>query len=248
MCIGKEFLIIAGPCSVESEEQICRIARKVKDAGATMLRGGAYKPRTSPHSFQGLGVEGLKYLRKASQETGLPVVTEVMDTRDVELVAEYADVLQIGTRSMQNFALLKEVGKAKRPVLLKRGMGSTIEEWLGSAEYILAEGNENIILCERGIRTFENRTRNTLDLSAVALLKQMTHLPIIVDPSHGTGCRDLVEPMSLAAIMAGCDGLEIEVHDRPEEALSDNEQQILPKKLEQIVKKTKLLLACKNTL
>jgi len=244
----KDFLIIAGPCSVESENQICRIAEQIKKAGANMLRGGVYKPRTSPYSFQGLGLEGLKYLQKASYLTELPTITEVMDTRDVQVVSEYVDVLQIGTRNMQNFALLKEVGKCRKPILLKRGMGSTIEEWLSSAEYILSEGNENVILCERGIRTFENSTRNTLDLSSVAVLKMRTHLPIIVDPSHGTGRRDLIESMSLAAIMAGCDGLEIEVHDRPDEALSDNEQQIHPNDLSRIIKKIELTLEFRDKL
>lgn len=224
--LGMDFVVIAGPCSVESEKQICNIAEGVSLAGATMLRGGAYKPRTSPYAFQGLGEEGLRYLRKAGDMYDLAVVTEVMDTRDVPLVSRYADVLQIGTRNMQNYALLKEVGRTDMPVLLKRGMGATIEEWLNSAEYILAEGNPNVILCERGIRTFETYTRNTLDVGAIAVGKRLSGLPILADPSHATGKSELVEPMALSAIMAGCDGLEIEVHDEPMKALSDNEQQL----------------------
>lgn len=224
--IGKDFLIIAGPCSVESEEQIMETAKAVKKAGANMLRGGAYKPRTSPYSFQGLGRVGLEYLSKAGKEAGLPIITEVIDTRDVYLISEYADVLQIGARNMQNFSLLVEVGKVNKPVLLKRGMTATIEEWLNSAEYIMNSGNPNVILCERGIRTIETYTRNTLDLSAVAAIKRISHLPVIVDPSHATGRAELVRPMTLAAIMAGCDGLEIEVHPSPCEALSDKEQQL----------------------
>ena len=226
--IGKDFLIIAGPCGVESEEQIMIIAKAVKAAGANMLRGGAYKPRTSPYSFQGLGRVGLQYLSKAGMETGLPIITEVIDTRDVYLISEYADVLQIGARNMQNFSLLIEVGKVRKPVLLKRGMNATIEEWLNCAEYILNAGNPNVILCERGIRTIETYTRNTLDLSAVAVAKGLTHLPVVVDPSHATGRVDLIRPMTLSAIMAGCDGLEIEVHSSPCDALSDSEQQLTP--------------------
>lgn len=203
-------------------------ARAVKAAGANILRGGAFKPRSSPYSFRGLGVEGLKLLRKAGDEVGLPIITEVMSVRDVELVAEYADILQIGARNMQNYALLHAVGKAQRPVLLKRGMMSTIEELLMAAEYILSHGNDRIILCERGIRTFEQYTRNTLDISAVPLIKQLSHLPVIVDPSHGTGKWELVEPVSRAAIAAGADGLIIEVHPRPEEALSDGAQSLKP--------------------
>lgn len=224
--IGRNFCVIAGPCSVESEEQILLAAEGVKKAGAKMLRGGAYKPRTSPYSFQGLGKIGLKYLHEAGKKAGLPVITEVIDTRDVYLVSEYADVLQIGARNMQNFSLLIEVGKIGKPVLLKRGMNSTIEEWLNCAEYILERGNENVILCERGIRTYETYTRNTLDISAVAAVKGLSHLPVFIDPSHATGRREMVRPMSLSAIMADCDGLEIEVHPAPDKALSDAGQQL----------------------
>lgn len=225
---GEDFVLIAGPCSVESEKQMITTAQKVKEAGAHMLRGGAFKPRTSPYSFQGLGLEGLKILQKAKQETGLPVVTEVLDTRDVELVSEYADVLQVGARNMQNSPLLKEVGKAHRPVLLKRSMNCTLHEWLCSAEYILNEGNPNVILCERGIRTFETYTRFTLDLSSVPAVKALSHLPVIVDPSHGTGDVELVGPMSLAAVAAGADGLIIEVHVDPPSAVSDKKQAMHP--------------------
>lgn len=232
---GKDFLAIAGPCSVESEKQIITAAEAVKASGANMLRGGAYKPRTSPYSFQGLGRVGLQFLRKAGNETGLPIVTEVIDTRDVFLISEYADVIQIGARNMQNYSLLVEVGKVNKPVLLKRGLYATIEEWLNCAEYILNAGNPNVILCERGIRSFETYTRNTLDLSAVAAVKGLTHLPVIVDPSHATGCVELIRPMTLAAIMAGCDGFEIEVHPSPEEALSDSEQQILPEQFDSLM-------------
>jgi 3-deoxy-7-phosphoheptulonate synthase len=220
--------VIAGPCSVESREQILEVAEAVKKAGAVALRGGAFKPRTSPYSFQGLGEEGLKLLKEAKEKTGLPIVTEVLDTRDVSLVAKYADVLQIGARNMQNFTLLREVGKVGKPVLLKRGPGATIEELLMSAEYILSEGNRNVILCERGIRTLETYTRNTLDLSAVPVIKKLSHLPVIVDPSHGTGRWDLVPPMAKAAVAAGADGLIIEVHPHPDEALSDGPQSLKP--------------------
>ena len=246
--VGKDFLVIAGPCSVESEEQIMKAARSVKEAGANMLRGGTYKPRTSPYSFQGLGRIGLQYLSKAGLETGLPIITEVTDTRDVYLIGEYADVLQIGTRNMQNYSLLVEVGKIKKPVLLKRGMNATIEEWLNSAEYIMNAGNPDVILCERGIRTFETYTRNTLDLSAVAVVKGLSHLPVVVDPSHATGRVDLILPMSLSAVMAGCDGLEIEVHPSPAEALSDKEQQLTPEQFKTLMAVINKTLAFKEEL
>ena len=225
---GDEIVLIAGPCAVESQEQMSEIGQAVKEAGAQMLRGGAFKPRTSPYSFQGLGEEGLKILARVRDETGLPVVTEVMQPELVPLVTSYADVLQIGARNMQNFALLHAVGQAHRPVLLKRGMMSTIEELLMAAEYILSHGNDRVILCERGIRTFEPYTRNTLDINAVPLLKSLTHLPVIVDPSHSTGKWELVEPVSRAAIAAGADGLIVEVHTHPEEAVSDGAQSLLP--------------------
>ncbi len=226
--VGKHLALIAGPCSVENREQIVSIAHAVKLAGANVLRGGAFKPRTSPYSFQGLGKAGLELLDEARGETGLPYCTEVLDTRDVELVSTHADMLQIGSRNMQNFALLKEVGKVQTPVLLKRGMNATLDELLNAAEYILAGGNPNVILCERGIRTFETYTRNTLDLNAVPALKELTHLPVIVDPSHGTGRKSLIAAMSRAAIAAGADGLIVEVHDQPEKAMSDKEQQLTP--------------------
>lgn len=220
--------IIAGPCAVESREKFLEIAALVKEAGATMLRGGAFKPRTSPYSFQGLEKEGLEILAEGRELTGLPVITEVMDPRMIDLVAEYADILQVGARNMQNFFLLRELGRINKPVLLKRGPSATIEEWIMAAEYIMSSGNSQVIMCERGIRTFENYTRNTLDLSAVPLVKQLTHLPVIVDPSHGTGKWKLVEPMALAAIGAGCDGLMVEVHQNPSEALSDGPQSLTP--------------------
>lgn len=244
--LGRDFALIAGPCSVESERQTIETARQVKAAGAAMLRGGVFKPRTSPYSFQGLGLKGLKILQKARCETGLPVVTEVMDTRDVAWVAEYADVLQVGARNMQNFSLLKEVGKVGKPVLLKRGMYSTLAEWMNCAEYILAEGNHRVILCERGIRTFETYTRNTLDLSMVPAVREVSHLPVIVDPSHGTGRRSLVLPMSLAAVAAGCDGLLIEVHVHPEEALSDREQTLTPGDFARLAVQVREMLAWKK--
>lgn len=228
LVIGEEFVVIAGPCGVESEKQALKTAEAVKAAGGLMFRGGAFKPRTSPYDFQGLGLEGLKILEKAKLLTGLPIVTEVIDPRDVLWVCEFADVLQIGARNMQNFSLLKEVGKAGKPVLLKRGMYSTLKEWLNCAEYILAEGNLQVMLCERGIRTFETYTRNTLDLSMVPALKELTHLPVLVDPSHGTGRLSLIEKMSLAAVAAGADGLMVEVHINPLEAKSDAEQQLTP--------------------
>ncbi len=239
--LGAEFVVVAGPCAVESEDQVVRTAVAVKEAGAQMLRGGAFKPRTSPYSFQGLGLTGLKILDKARRETGLPIITEVIDTRDVSWVGEYADVLQIGARNMQNFSLLREAGKSGRPILLKRGMYSTLEEWLNCAEYILAEGNPNVILCERGIRTFETYTRNTLDLSIVPAVKMVSHLPVLVDPSHGTGVLGLIEPMSLAALVAGADGLEIEVHIDPPSALSDKDQQLTPEAFVRLMKKLEIL-------
>ncbi len=223
---ASEFVVMAGPCSVESERQIMETAEAVARLGARVLRGGAFKPRTSPYDFQGMEVEGLKLLRKAKQETGLDIVTEVMSDGDVDLVAEYADVLQIGARNMQNFALLKAVGKAERPVLLKRGMSSTLKELLMSAEYIVAHGNPNVILCERGIRTFETATRNTCDLAAVALLNELTHLPVIVDPSHATGKRSLVPALARAAVAIGADGVIVEVHPHPEKAVSDGAQSL----------------------
>jgi len=227
--------VIAGPCAVESREKYLEIAQMVKDAGATMLRGGAFKPRTSPYSFQGLEEEGLKILAEAREMTGLPVVTEVMDQRSVELVARYADVLQIGARNMQNFFLLREVGRISKPIILKRGPSATLEEWIMAAEYIVSSGNPQVIMCERGIRTFETYTRNTLDLSAIPVIKRLTHLPIIVDPSHGTGKWRLVEPMALAAVAAGCDGLMIEVHQNPSEALSDGPQSLTPENFSRLV-------------
>ena len=232
---GKRLAIMAGPCSVENRELTLEIAREVKKAGANFLRGGAFKPRTSPYAFQGLGEEGLKYLAEAKTETGLAIVTELMDPRDSEVVLKYSDVIQIGARNMQNFRLLKEVGSFQKPVLLKRGMSSTIKELLMSAEYIMSEGNYNVILCERGIRTFEDYTRNTLDLSAVPVIKQLSHLPVIVDPSHGTGKWDLVAPMAMAAVAAGADGLMIEVHPKPEEAFSDGAQSLLPTRFAELM-------------
>lgn len=238
---GNLFSLIAGPCSVESREQLIETARRVKEAGATFLRGGAFKPRTSPYSFQGLGREGLEILAEASRETGLPVVTEVMDARDVELVQEYAHVLQIGARNMQNFLLLTEVGKQEKPILLKRGFSNTIEEWLMAAEYIAKAGNEEIILCERGLRTFEKYTRNTLDISAIPIVKDLSHLPVIVDPSHASGRSDLIGPLALAALAVGADGAMIEVHPCPEEALSDGSQSILPDEFGRIAQQLKEL-------
>jgi 3-deoxy-7-phosphoheptulonate synthase len=223
---GDEFVVMAGPCSVETRDQLMETAHAVKRAGARVLRGGAYKPRTSPYDFQGLEEEGLKLLAEARQQTGLKIVTEVVTAEDVDLVAEYADILQVGARNMQNFALLKRLGNARRPVLLKRGMSSTVKELLLSAEYVASHGNDQIILCERGIRTFETATRNTLDLAAVPLLREMSHLPIVVDPSHGTGRRSLVCPASKAALVIGADGLILEVHPRPEEAWSDGPQSL----------------------
>jgi 3-deoxy-7-phosphoheptulonate synthase len=225
---GGEFTVMAGPCSVESEEQMMESGYIVKKAGAKILRGGAFKPRTSPYSFQGMEEDGLKLLRKVGDKVGLPVVTEVMNTMDVDLVEEYSDVLQIGARNIQNFSLLKQVGHCRKPVLLKRGMSTTIEELLMSAEYILSEGNDQVILCERGIRTFETATRNTLDISAVPVLKELTHLPVIIDPSHATGHAKYVLPMTRAAVAAGADGAIIEVHPQPEKALVDGPQSLRP--------------------
>jgi 3-deoxy-7-phosphoheptulonate synthase len=218
--------VMAGPCSVESRAQLFETASAVADAGATILRGGAFKPRTSPYSFQGLGVEALRDLAEARERTGLPVITEVMEPNQVDIVAEYADILQVGTRNMQNFSLLMAVGRVARPVMLKRGFSNTVEEWLMAAEYIVSAGNPNVILCERGIRTFETYTRNTLDLSAVPLLRQLTHLPVIVDPSHATGKRWLVGPLAVGGVAVGADGVMVEVHPNPDEALSDAEQQL----------------------
>jgi 3-deoxy-7-phosphoheptulonate synthase len=233
---GREVIIIAGPCAVESMEQLVETAVSVKSGNAKILRGGAFKPRSSPYSFQGLGEEGLKMLHEISIKTGLPVVTEVMDTRQVEIVCRYADMLQVGSRNMQNFPLLKEVGMTHKPVLLKRGMMATIEEFLLAAEYILSQGNEQVVLCERGIRTFENSTRNTLDLSAVPMLKKLSHLPVIVDPSHGTGLRWMVPAMAKAAIAAGADGIIVEVHYKPDEALCDGHQSIDLNEFRQMMK------------
>lgn len=242
--VGEGFTVIAGPCSIESEEQTIETAHHVKDAGADMLRGGAFKPRSSPYSFQGMGIKGLKILEKAGRETGLPVVTEVLDPRDVSWVCEYADVLQVGTRNMQNFSLLKEVGRVQKPVLLKRGMFSTLKEWLSCAEYVLAEGNPNVILCERGIRTFESYTRNTLDLAVVPSLKELSHLPVIVDPSHGTGRLSLIEQMSLASVAAGADGIMVEVHRNPAEAMCDGDQSLEPPMFTGMMKKLRILHDC----
>lgn len=236
---GDNVVIIAGPCAVESEEQIFETAQAVKSSGGHILRGGAYKPRTSPYSFQGLGEEGLRLLRKASDRYGLPVVTEVVNPEHVEIVCEYVDILQIGTRNAQNFELLKRVGQTNKPVILKRGMWMTIKEWLMSAEYILSEGNMNVILCERGIRTFETATRNTLDLSAVAVIREETHLPVIVDPSHATGYSKYVPSMALAAVACGANGLMIEVHPQPEKAFSDGPQSLNFKSFKTLVEKIK---------
>lgn len=244
--IGADFLVIAGPCAVESREQIMQAAASVKAAGANMLRGGAYKPRSSPYSFQGLGQEGLQYLKEAGQAAGLPVITEVLDPRDVGLVSEYADVLQIGSRNMQNFPLLVEVGQTQKPVMLKRWLCATLEEWLASAEYIMKEGNPNVFLCERGIRSFETYTRNTLDVSAIAAIKELTHLPVVADPSHATGRIELVPPMALSSIMAGCDGLMVEVHPSPSSALCDASQQLLPEQFAALMADVRETLAVRE--
>lgn len=233
---GEEIVMIAGPCSVESREQLFETAHAVRDAGATMLRGGAYKPRTSPYEFQGLGLDALKLLREASDETGLPVVTEVLGTDDVDLVAEYADMLQIGARNMQNFSLLRRVAKCSRPVMLKRGPSATVKEWMLAAEYLIAGGNPNVVLCERGVKSWDTETRNLFDLASLALARQLSHLPVIADPSHGTGRRDLIPIMSRAAIAAGADGIMVEVHPCPERALSDGPQSLEPSQFAELVR------------
>ena len=238
---GNHLGIMAGPCSVESEEQIIEIAKSVKASGANFLRGGAFKPRTSPYSFQGLELEGLRLLKRAKEETGLSIVTEIMSTNYIDDFVRDVDVIQVGARNMQNFDLLKQLGKTNKPILLKRGLSSTIEEWLMSAEYIMAGGNENVILCERGIRTYEGYTRNTLDLSAIPVIKKLSHLPVIVDPSHASGYWYLVEPLAKAAIAAGADGLMIEVHNDPQHALSDGQQSVKPELFDAIMKKLKKL-------
>ena len=238
---SKKIEVIAGPCSIETKKQLNQVAKAIKNAGAGLLRGGAFKPRSSPYAFQGLGEEGLKMLKEASKKLDIPTVTEVMDPRNVELVAKHADVLQIGARNMQNFNLLKEVGQTKKPILLKRGLSATIKELLMSAEYILSEGNFNVILCERGIRTFEDFTRNTLDISAVPVIKTLSHLPVVVDPSHACGKWGLVEPLSKAAIAAGADGLLIEAHPKPQEALSDGPQQLTPDNFSSLMKQLKVI-------
>ncbi|MBL4933968.1 3-deoxy-7-phosphoheptulonate synthase [Clostridium paridis] len=239
---GKNFAVMAGPCSVESEEQIIEVAKKVKESGANFLRGGAFKPRTSPYSFQGLELEGLNLLLKAKEATGLSIVTEIMSTDYIDVFEEKVDVIQVGARNMQNFDLLKQLGKTNKTILLKRGLSATFEEWIMSAEYIMAGGNENVVLCERGIRTFETYTRNTLDLSAIPVIKKLTHLPIIIDPSHAGGKWWLVEPMAKAAIVAGADGLMIEVHNDPVNALSDGAQSLKPEAFDDLMKKVKVLV------
>lgn len=243
---GREIVIMAGPCAVENEEVFFETARQVKEAGAKILRGGAFKPRTSPYSFQGLEEEGLKILAQARQETGLKIVTEVVDTRDVEVVAKYADILQIGARNMQNFRLLREAGASGKPILLKRGLSATIEEWLMAAEYILSSGNSQVILCERGIRTFETATRNTIDLSAIPVVKELSHLPIIADPSHATGSWKYVDALAKAAVAAGADGLLIEVHCDPARALCDGPQSLRPDRFVQLVQELKAVAAAVN--
>ncbi len=243
---GSQPTVIAGPCSVESEEQIMQTAHIVKEMGGEILRGGVYKPRSSPYSFQGMGEAGLKLLRKAGDANGLPVITEILDSENISLVAEYSDILQVGTRNCQNFSLLKKLGKINKPVLLKRGLMNTVEEFLLSAEYILAGGNMNVILCERGIRTFETATRNTLDISAIPILKQTTHLPVIVDPSHAAGDWRLIEPLSMAAIAAGADGIMLEVHPEPKKALSDGKQSLKPERFQTLMQKLKPMISILN--
>lgn len=240
---GENIVIIAGPCSVEGEEQLITIAKAVKASGANMLRGGAYKPRTSPYSFQGMQEEGLKLLKKAKEATGLPIVTEIMDEINFDIVEQYTDILQIGARNMQNFSLLKRAGMSKKPILLKRGLSGTIEELLMSAEYIMSQGNPNVILCERGIRTFETYTRNTLDISAVPALRELSHLPIIIDPSHACGRWNMIEPLSKASIACGADGLMIEVHNEPELAVSDGAQSLKPEKFETLMRSIEKIAA-----
>ncbi len=240
---GGRFTVIAGPCAVEDEEQLLATARAVKEAGADMLRGGAYKPRTSPYSFQGLGEKGLKMLARAREETGLPVVTEAVDEVSLDLIEEHGDVIQIGARNMQNFSLLRRAGRSRKPVLLKRGMSANLEDLFMSAEYVLSEGNYNVILCERGIRTFSNHSRFTLDLSILPVVKSLSHLPILVDPSHGTGHRDRVGPMARAALAAGADGVMVEVHPAPDHALSDGPQALLPEQFRQLVDELRSIAA-----
>jgi 3-deoxy-7-phosphoheptulonate synthase len=240
---GSEIQVMAGPCAVESEEQLLYVAERVKKAGAKILRGGAFKPRTSPYTFQGLGEEGLEHLAKAREKTGLLVITELMDPRDLPSMMKYTDIIQIGARNMQNFRLLFEVGEVSKPVLLKRGLSATIKEFLMAAEYIASRGNQEIILCERGIRTFETMTRNTLDLNAVPVLKNLTHLPVLVDPSHGTGRWDLVIPMARAGVAAGCDALMVEVHNNPEQAFSDGEESLIPDKFDQLMTEVRRVAA-----
>ncbi len=240
---GNKIMIVGGPCSIESYDKLLSVAKKIKQAGANVLRGGAFKPRTSPYDFQGLGEEGLKYLKQVGDQLHMATITEVMDPRQVELIAKYTDIFQIGARNMQNFSLLKEVGMTKKPVLLKRGMSATIKDLLMSAEYILSQGNFDVILCERGIRTFETATRNTVDINAVPVVKQLSHLPIVVDPSHGTGRWGLVPSIAKAAVAAGCDGLLIEVHENPEEALSDGPQSLMPDKFAALIQELKKIAA-----
>jgi len=243
---GPEVIVMAGPCSVETEEQIFTIAKNIKESGAKILRGGAFKPRSSPYSFQGLGLDGLKLLRLAADEYKLKVITEVMDKSQIDPVEKYADILQVGARNMQNYTFLRDLGKASKPVMLKRGLAATIEEWLMSAEYILAGGNEKVILCERGIRTFETATRNTMDISAIPVIKKKSHLPIFADPSHGVGIRDKVIPMARASVAAGADGIMVEVHNDPNHALSDGAQSLYPEQFAQMMKEVRLIAQAIN--
>lgn len=243
---GNKLVIMAGPCAIESEEQIFKLAKVVADSGAKILRGGAFKPRSSPYSFQGIGEEGLKYMRAAADEYGLLIITEVMQINQIELIYKYTDIFQIGARNMQNFSLLREIGPANKPVMIKRGLSGTIEEWLMSAEYVLASGNMDVILCERGIRTFEKATRNTFDLSAIPVIHKKSHLPIIADPSHATGYRDQVPPMARAAVAAGADGLMIEIHHDPEHAMSDGPQALLPDEFIELIKGLRVIAQAIN--